>query len=112
MRNNFFYISRSNCEKVVKGESKIKDFLVKPVFIEPLPILGTESLRGLIGCRGTYHTMSDISVCNYFVEFKAGKAGIFTPDGTSFFKILEYKGTEDNKVEISLLRIKKIEENY
>ncbi|MGR3310050.1 MAG: hypothetical protein ACUZ77_04680 [Candidatus Brocadiales bacterium] len=109
-RYHAYYIDRSNFEKMRKGNSSASIQHCPDVFVEPIQYYDAESFLALIGPAKSkeYHTRSGIIDYGYFKDYQAKKAGVFTFDGATFYKILDYIFTVDNRVEVNLLRIREI----
>lgn len=110
MANKYYcyYIPRSEYEENRKN-NRLPYISNKPhTVIEPLQYYDAESFRALISSEGKYHTRDGITSCTYFTDYKEGKGGVFTFDGATFYKILGYHFTVDNRVEINLRRIREI----
>lgn len=109
-----FYVERQKYEEIRKNNSLLNISYSPHIFVDTIEHYDAESFRALIGPKDQdkdkeeYHTPSNIVDYSYFADYKKDKAGVFTFDGISFYKILGYYFTTDKKVEINLRRIREV----
>lgn len=103
-----YYISRPDYEQIRKGLRSPNIQRPPSLVIEPIERYNAESIRGLAISSKTkeYHTPFGITDYSYFRDYEQHDAGVFTFDGVTFYKILGYNFTTDEKVEINLQRIR------
>lgn len=62
-------------------------------------------ITGFIGVNGKPHTPGGIVNYAYYSERRVGKPGVFTMDGITFYDILDFMFTPDDRVQLWLQRI-------
>lgn len=108
-----FYISRSEYEEIRKGMHRANTSYLPNIFVEPIEYYDAKSFRALIGANPSgkewgYNTPSGIISFSYYIDYKQGDVGVFTFDGISFYKILDFHFTMDDRVEVNLQRITEV----
>lgn len=62
-------------------------------------------ISGFIGVNGKPHTPNGIVNYAYYMGRQAGKPGVFTMEGVTFYDILDFMFTPDDRVQLRLQRI-------
>ena len=100
-----YYLNSNKYDEIKKGLRKfVKDN--NSVYLETSDNDNIDILFGYIGINGNPHTKDGIADFDYYFERERGTPGVFTTDGTSFYEIIDFRFTVDEKVLIKLQRIK------
>lgn len=105
---HWYYISREEYSELRKNRTRPLLSYDPHVFLEPVERYDADSFRALIGSRGEYHSKDGISSYSYYRDREEDRAGVFTADGISFYEIRNYEFPLNNRVEITLRRIREV----
>lgn len=103
-RIHIYYLWRDQYNEIQKGTARfIKNS--NPIYIDIINHANEHILYGFIGINGKPHTPNGIIYYTYYSERMAGKPGVFTTDGVTFYEILDFIFTPDDRVQLWLKRI-------
>jgi hypothetical protein len=100
------YVSSPILDRILQGQSPNLSYRAA-AFIEPVGMPVSKCIWGVIGVIGAgYHTPDGFRAYEYYKDFGTDHQGAFTMDsGKTLYKMVEYRFTYDNRVEINLTRL-------
>lgn len=100
------YVSSDEYEKIKEGIKKFVKYNDN-IYIDVLDNNDPNILYGYIGVNDAPHTKNGIIYYSYFTDMQNGRSGYFTSDGSTFYEIIDFFFTVDDRVQVRLKKVQK-----